>query len=76
MISQKYEKIDEIAEHFEVSDERLSCFEKTVFILAFCLLFSLGVIGGWSGLLLLTGNIGGGGPLGLLMEMLPLHLLL
>lgn len=76
MIGRKYQELDEIAQHEEKKDESLSYFEKTVFILSFFLLFSLGVIGGWSGFLLVTENIRGGGPLGLLMEMLPLHLLL
>ena len=76
MISRKHQKRNEIAELEKERDEGLSHYEKTVFILVFCLVFSLGVIGGWSGFLLLTENIQGGGPLGLLMEMLPLHLFL
>ena len=76
MNSQENPERTEIAEHEEEKDEGLSNFEKTVFILSFCLLISFGVIGGWSGFLLLTENIRGGGPLGLLMEMLPLDLFL
>ena len=76
MISQKFEEINEITGHEEEINEGLSYFEKAVFILSFCLLFSLGGIGVWSGLLLLTANVDGGGPLGMLMEMLPMDLFL
>lgn len=76
MILKKYHERKKLSEQEVDRDEGLSGYEKTIYFLGFCLLICLKFIAAWSGFLLLTEKIQGGGPIGLLMEMLPLHLLL
>lgn len=76
MILKKYHERDKLSEQEDDREERLSGYEKAVFFLGFWLLTCLKFIAAWSGFLLLTENFRGGGPIGLLMKILPLHLLL
>ena len=57
-------------------DDRLSRYEKTVIIFCSFTVVTILICAAWSGILVLAGNVEGGGPLGLVMKALPVHLLL
>jgi len=58
------------------TEDRLSRYEKTVLLFSLLMVITTLIFAAWSWILLLTGDIQGGGPLGKLMKILPLHLLL
>ena len=57
-------------------DNTFNLYEKITFILFAVVISTLTVIGGWSGVLLAIGKVDGGGPLGMIMEIIPLHSLI
>jgi len=57
-------------------DGFLSLYEKIILLLSFSMIITMLTCAAWSGVLLLSGTIEGGGPLGMLMEIIPTHLLL
>jgi hypothetical protein len=56
-------------QQFEI-DDNISIFESIVLLLSILVLTSFFIIAVWSGILLLYGKTEGGGPLGMLMNLL------
>ncbi|HKJ64654.1 MAG TPA: hypothetical protein VJ969_04585 [Desulfopila sp.] len=58
------------------NEDRFSRFEKAVIICSLGMVITVLICGAWSGILIMAGAVEGGGPVGLLMKVLPVHLLL
>ncbi len=64
------------SEREEAFDSPLNSYEKAMFVILLLMLTMILTVAAWSGILLLFGQIEGGGPLGLFMEEVLINLLL
>ena len=62
-------------EEDQVSELQFTFWEKTVFSFLILFILSITVVSLWSGILLFSGRVEGGGPLGFIVEIIVYHLL-
>lgn len=65
-----------VEETANFSDKAFTAYEKTVLLFTLSVISTFFVIAAWSAILLFLGEVEGGGPLGLLMRILPINHLL
>ncbi|HKJ65719.1 MAG TPA: hypothetical protein VJ969_09965 [Desulfopila sp.] len=73
---QESESIPEKKADKRTIEDCFSRYEITVLFFSLLMVITTLIFAAWSWILLLTGDIQGGGPLGLLMKLLPINLLL